>query len=58
MTLEHAGRTSFILCFRILDDTGREIGAVRTVQVAVDAGSWRKRVVPDELRQALTSRLG
>jgi 1,4-dihydroxy-2-naphthoyl-CoA hydrolase len=56
--LEHAGRTSFALHFGILDDTEREIGAVRTVQVAVDAGTWRKRELPDELREALTSRLG
>ena len=57
ITLERAGRTSFSLRYLILDDTGREIGAVRLVQVSVDARTWRKRPLPDELRLALTARL-
>lgn len=58
MTLDRAGQTSFSLRFRLLNTAGAEVGTVRTVQVAVDAGTWQKRPLPGELRNALTSNLG
>ncbi|MBP7830670.1 MAG: acyl-CoA thioesterase [Kiritimatiellae bacterium] len=58
LTLDRAGQTSFSLRFRLLKSSGVEVGAVKTVQVAVDAGTWQKRPLPGELRNALTSNLG
>mgnify|MGYP003587396873 CR=1 FL=1 len=58
LRLEKAGRTSFALRTRFVSGAGLETGSVRTVQVAVEARTWHKRPLPDELREALTAGLG
>lgn len=54
---EKIGNTSFALCYDLLDHAGRNVGRVRTVHVAVDARTWKKRPVPDKLRHVLENLL-
>ena len=55
--LERLGRTSFSLRYRVTGAGGREIGGARTVQVAVDATTWSKIPLPEELSSLLQRRL-
>jgi len=57
INLERLGTTSFALRYRLLDAEHRETGAARIVQVAVDARTWKKRPLPDELRDLLSRKL-
>ncbi|HOW97551.1 MAG TPA: thioesterase family protein [Kiritimatiellia bacterium] len=57
VALARVGRTSFALRTRFVSAAGLETGAVTTVQVAVDARTWQKRPLPDELRRALAAGL-
>lgn len=53
LTAQRIGDTSFTLDFRLRDKTSREVGAVKTVHVAVSSDTWKKRPLPAELRAAL-----
>jgi acyl-CoA thioesterase FadM len=53
MTVGRIGDSSFTLDFSVRDPGDREVGVVRIVHCAVDAATWRKRRLPDELRAAL-----
>ncbi|HPG01198.1 MAG TPA: thioesterase family protein [Kiritimatiellia bacterium] len=53
LTAQRIGDTSFTLNFRLRDHAFREVGAVKTVHVAVSGDTWKKRPIPAELRAAL-----
>ena len=53
LTALRIGDTSFTLDFRLRDRQGREVGAVKTIHVAVSRSTWTKRPIPAELRAAL-----
>ncbi len=62
VTCAAVGTTSFTLAFEIcrVGDGGERVSAVRgrNVYVVVSTQDWTKRMIPDELRAALTSLAG
>jgi 1,4-dihydroxy-2-naphthoyl-CoA hydrolase len=57
MTVERIGESSFTLLFGVHDRNGREVGTAKIVHCAVDAATWKKRPLPDELRAPLAQHL-
>jgi 1,4-dihydroxy-2-naphthoyl-CoA hydrolase len=53
MTAERINANSFVLQYRFLNSAGVEVGTAKTVHVAVDKVSRKKRTLPDSVRAAL-----
>ena len=52
MTVDRIGDSSATFGFQILDRHGKEVGTAKIVHVAVDKTTWKKRPLPQELKDA------
>ena len=52
MSVDRIGDSSVSLLFRLLDRHGKKVGTVKIVHVAVDKATWKKRPLPQELKDA------
>jgi len=57
LTAKRIGNSSFTLDYRVLNQDGLDVGSARTIHCAVDRDSWKKRPIPDEIRNALEENL-
>ncbi len=54
LKVEKIGRTSFVLAYRFINDSGETCAEVKTVHVAVSKATQKPVNLPDSLREGLT----
>ena len=53
VTAERIGDSSFTIAYRLVKEPGQPVGVAKTVHVAIDKKSWKKRALPPEVRAAI-----